>query len=135
MQRVSGVTSLLAVLDRSEIVYIERTNSSVPVRIAAQIGRRCPIHCTSMGKALLAFQPDADKKKVLGQLRLERFTLNTIVARRQLARELEQVHKRGYAVADEEYDLGIRAVAVPIFDTQSRPAAAICVSAPAYRTP
>jgi len=138
MQRVSevtGETCLLSVLDGREIVYIERTNSSVPVQITAQIGRRSPMHCTSMGKALLAFQPDAEKKEILGQLRLERFTPSTIVTRRQLVRELEQVRQRGYAVADEEYDLGIRAVGVPVFDTHGRPAAAICVSAPAYRTP
>ena len=132
---VTGETCLLAVLDGVDIVYIERANSPMPVQIAAKTGRRGPIHCTSMGKALLAFQPEDVRKEILRLIRLERFTPNTIISRKKLLVELEQVRKRGYAVADEEYDVGIRAVGVPVLDSNGHPAAAICVSAPAYRTP
>jgi len=88
-----------------------------------------------MGKVLLAFQPDETRDRLVLKMRLQRFTANTITTRRELRRELERVRQTGFAIADEEYDVGIRAVAVPILDSRGRPAAAICVSTPAFRTP
>jgi DNA-binding IclR family transcriptional regulator len=138
MQRVSaasGETCLLAVLDGIEIVYVQRVDSPQRVQIAARIGRRGPVYCTSMGKCLLAFQSEATREELLRNLRFERFSPNTIVRRDALRRELERVRARGYAIADEEYDAGIRAVGVPVLDARERPVAALCVSAPAFRTP
>src|SRR5581483_10187843 len=97
-------------------------------------GRRTPAHASATGKALLAFQPAAVIEQVL-RAPLQRYTARTITDAALLRAELEQVRRRGYAVAHEELQAGLTAVAAPIREADGRVQAVLSLSAPTYRTP
>jgi IclR family acetate operon transcriptional repressor len=131
--QVTGETSLISVLDGEEMVYVERFDSPHPIQVRGSIGRRDPLYCTAMGKSLLAFQSDESREAIISRLHLKRLTPHTITDRDELRRELDRTRERGYSLADEEHEPGIRTVAVPVLDSRGRAVAAICVTAPAFR--
>lgn len=136
MRRLVGATgepSLMSVLSKDEMVYLERIESWRRVQIRGSVGERGPLYCTSMGKALLAFLPDDDREKIIEHIRLEKLAPNTIMDLTELRTELDLTRERGYAIADEEHEEGIRAVGVPVMNSRPWPVAAICVAAPAFR--
>lgn len=102
------------------------------VRIAGTVGDRLPPHAAAGAKAILAFSPRQVVEECLGK-RLPRYTPRTITDRRELMEELLRVRKRGFAVDFEEIDLGINAVAAPVFNHQERPVAAVVVAGPSPR--
>lgn len=136
MQRLvekTGETSLITVLDEGEMVYVERVNSPHPIQVRGFTGRRDPLYCTAMGKSLLAFQPEEEREAIVQRLQLKRLTPHTITNRDELRRELERTRERGYSLADEEHEPGIRTVAVPVLNERRRVIAALCITAPAFR--
>ena len=112
----TGETVNLTILSRSEILYVERIMSDYLVNVNVNIGDRLPVHCASMGKAILAYLPEDRLDTILSSISFEKKTNNTIVSRSELLRELEQIRSKGYAVNDEELEKGLRAVAAPIFN-------------------
>lgn len=137
MQRVTAHTreaTLMSVLDRQQQVYVHCVEGPQQVQITGEPGRRGPVHCTSMGKCLLAFQPDEARRRLLGAVELSRLAPSTIVDRAEFVAEIEQVRERGYAVADEEHEPGIRAVGVPVCGPDGIAIAALSAAAPAYRS-
>ena len=100
--------------------------------MSSGLGSRAPAHCTSVGKALLAYQPPEIVKQVL-DLGLKRYTANTISDPQKLMDELAQIRTRGYAIDDEEIEAGLRCVAAPIRDHSGQVVAAISVAAPVQR--
>ena len=112
----TGETVNLTILSRSEILYVERIMSDYLVNVNVNIGDRLPVHCASMGKAILAYLPEDRLDTILSSISFEKKTNNTIVSRSALLRELEQIRSKGYAVNDEELEKGLRAVAAPIFN-------------------
>lgn len=136
MQRlvqITGETSLISVLDGSEMVYVERIDSPHPIQVRGSTGRKDPIYCTAMGKSLLAFRPAEERETIIRQLQLKPLTPHTITDREALRRELDRTRERGYSLADEEHEPGIRTVAVPVIGSRGRAIAALCVTAPAFR--
>ncbi|MBX6342876.1 MAG: IclR family transcriptional regulator [Thermomicrobiaceae bacterium] len=131
--RQANETTYLALLDGTEVLYVDRVESSQPVRLHSVVGTRNPLHCTSLGKAILAFLPEAERRALVDALPLPRRTANTITDRELLWTHLDLVRARGYAVDDIENEEGVRCVGAPIFDHQGRPFAAISVAGPAYR--
>lgn len=129
----SNETSYLGVLDRSSVLYISAVNSPQPVRPAARVGARNPLHCTGIGKAILAFRTPTERAELLGDGELERRTANTITDRAALAVELDAIAARGFSIDEIENEEGVRCVAAPVRDHLGRVIAAISVSAPAYR--
>ncbi len=128
----TGETVQLAVLDHLSVLYIRILESRQAVRMSSTPGSRAPAHCTSVGKALLAYQPPEAVKQVVDS-GLKRYTANTIVEPDTLLQELALVRSRGYAIDDEESEMGLRCVAAPIRNHAGQVAAAICVSAPVQR--
>lgn len=133
LSRTVNETVHLAVLDRNEVVYIEKVESNQAVRMHSTIGSRNPVHCTALGKAILAYLPPEPQAALLEKASLSRRTLRTITDRAELQAHLEQVRAQGFAVDDMENEDGIRCVGAPIFDHQGRVIAALSVSGPAYR--
>jgi IclR family transcriptional regulator, pca regulon regulatory protein len=136
LERVSrhfDESTSMAVLDGTEVVYVARAASNRRLTTHIHVGSRLPAFCTSLGKVLLAFLPDADKKCRLKSITYKRFTPNTITDPRKLRRVLEQVRRQGYALNDQELDLGLRSCSVPVIDKQGKPLAAINVSASSAR--
>ncbi len=128
----TGETVQLAVLDHLSVLYIRILESRQAVRMSSTPGSRAPAHCTSVGKALLAHQPPEVVKQVVDN-GLKRYTANTIVDPEALVQELGAIRSRGYAIDDEESEVGLRCVAAPIRNHTGRVAAAISVSAPVQR--
>ncbi len=128
----SGETVQLAILDHSTVLYIRIRESRQAVRMSSGLGSRAPAHCTGVGKALLAFQPPEVVQQVIDN-GLKRHTENTITDPENLRAELATIRARGYAIDDEEIEIGLRCVAAPIRDHSARVVAAISVAAPVQR--
>src|SRR5258706_4700629 len=128
----TGETVQLAVLDHLSVLYIRIRESRQAVRMSSSPGSRAPAHCTSVGKVLLAHQPPEIVKQVVDN-GLTRYTENTITSPERLFDELASIRTRGYAIDDEEIEVGLRSVAAPIRDHTGQVTAAISVAAPVQR--
>jgi DNA-binding IclR family transcriptional regulator len=125
-------TANLVILDDAAAVYIETVPSPQVVRLFTAIGNRVPLHATGAGKCLLAALPAAKRDALVDRLELRPYTPHTIVDAAALRRALDEARERGFTMDDEEYDDGVRCVAVPV-GGMSDAIAAISVSAPANR--
>ena len=126
----------LAVLDEGEILYLLRAATSVRIMsIDLRVGSRLPAYCTSMGRALLAHLPPAELRAVLARTRLVAHTEKTVTTRERLLAALEAVRRSGFALVDQELELGLRSIAVPVRDPAGRVIAALNVGTQAARVP
>jgi DNA-binding IclR family transcriptional regulator len=132
LAEMTGETVQLAVFDHLSVLYIRILESRQAVRMSTIAGSRAPAHCTSVGKVLLAHQPPELVKQVIEQ-GLKRFTTNTITDPAVLGEELTAIRAKGYAIDDEEIEVGLRCVAAPIRNHTGRVIAAISVAAPVQR--
>ncbi len=105
----------LAVLDGMETVLVQRVKGTQLVAVEFQVGDRSQLHCTSIGKALLAYQPEGDIDAVI-EAGLPARTEHTITEPEALRRELREIRARGYAVDDHEFYESMRCIAVPVFE-------------------
>ena len=112
----TGLTCHLAILDGPEAVYIEKVEPQGFIRMDTWVGRRMRVHATSVGKALAAHVPPEQLEQILAERALERRTPKTITSVARLHKELEKVRTLGYAVDDEENNLGARCVGAPVFN-------------------
>lgn len=126
-------TAHLCILEQSRVIYIDKIEPTRSVRMITRIGSSNPVHCTSVGKAMLAFLPEERINDIIRKTRFERFTHRTIASADALRAEIEKTRRRGYAVDDEELEEGLRCIAVPLLDAQRMPVAAISVSGPSFR--
>lgn len=131
LKRLTDRTSLtanLAILDHTDVVYIEKAEAPSFIKMDTYLGRRLPAHATSVGKAILAFLPQEELDAALKGRILERFTPKTITKHQKLLRELEIIRRQGYAVDDEESSPHVRCVGAPVFGNSARVEAAVSVS-------
>jgi IclR family pca regulon transcriptional regulator len=122
----------VAVLDGDEIVYIARAAARRILSIGLTVGSRLPAACTSMGRVLIAAD-DQVRARFVRRVKLRRYTDRTITDARALAAELDTVRAQGYAIVDQELELGLRACAVPIVRPDGGVVAAINVGLHAGR--
>ena len=113
-------------------LYKEEPVQSV-IRMASRIGLRNPMYCTGVGKAILAFLPEEEQKLIAQTTRYQAFTDHTLCTPEALLEDLERTRRRGYAIDDQEHELGIRCVAAPIKNDLGNAYAAISLSAPTTR--
>lgn len=117
-----------------EVVYLYKEEASNSlVRMSSCVGLHNPMYCTGVGKSILAFLPEQEFAEIWSRTKLIPFTNNTIVDIAQMHTELANIRKNGYAIDNEEHELGIRCVAVPIRDFSGAPIGAISISAPCAR--
>lgn len=126
-------TAHLCILEQARVIYIDKIEPARSVRMITRIGASNSVHCTSVGKAMLAFLPEEKIAEVIRRTRFERHTTRTITNADALRAEIEKTRRRGYAVDDEELEEGLRCIAVPLLDAQRYPVAAISVSGPSFR--
>jgi IclR family transcriptional regulator, KDG regulon repressor len=122
----------LAVLDRSDVVYVHILESSQRIKLAAAIGQRLPAFATASGQAMLAFLPEADVRHLLGET-LPRFTAHTPISPETFIAALAGVRAAGFSISEREYEDEINAVAAPVFGRDGQPLASLAVAGPAYR--
>ena len=125
-------TCFLGALDAGKVLYVAVADSPQAVRPAARVGFRNPVHCTGIGKSLLAHLPHDAITALLTQP-LERRTPNTITDLAALWDELSLTRARGYAVDNVENEDGVRCIAAPVRDHTGAVIAGLSISAPAYR--
>jgi DNA-binding IclR family transcriptional regulator len=129
----TGETAHVAILRGAEMVSIANVESPLMVRTPTTVGRRTPLHCTSVGKSVLAFLFEREREALLTNLPLERFTPKTLVTRAALNAELIRVRQRGYATDDEEIETGMRCVGAPVHDGTGGVVGAISIAGPVFR--
>jgi DNA-binding IclR family transcriptional regulator len=128
-----GETCNLGILDGHEVLYLDRVECDWPLRVRLEAGSHVPVHCTAIGKLLLAHMADAARERLLKALPLTRHTANTLTEPRALARSFAEIREMGYSVNNEEFALGLIALAVPVRDRQGEVVAGLAVHAPAAR--
>jgi DNA-binding IclR family transcriptional regulator len=125
---VTNETTHLAILEGKEFVYIDKVDNTQAMRMRSRVGQRGQLHCTAAGKSILAFLPDSEREKLIRGMKLTPFTKSTITALSEFRNQLDEVRYLGYAVDDEENEVGIRCVGSPIFDHAGRVAGALSIS-------
>ena len=133
LREQTGESTQVGVLDGSEVVYVDRAESSQSLRLFTETGRRVPVHCTSSGKVLLAHLPEEHLQHLLPDLPLPALTPYTITDPARLQLELAKVRRRGWGEAVNERELGVASVAAPIRDATGAVVAAIGIGAPTVR--
>lgn len=123
----------LGVLFEGEVMFMAKKEAPRAIRYITHVGTRAYLHCTALGKVLLASLSLNEREKVIGNKSLPRLTKNTIVNKKELEKELGKIRKLGYAVDCEEYENEIRCLAAPITDHNRKVIAAISISGPSYR--
>jgi DNA-binding IclR family transcriptional regulator len=129
----TGETVNMAVLDGSEILYLSVFESQHTFRMVSEVGRRRPLYCTALGKAILAYLPPEQQRKIISATHFERFTAHTLCSAEALNKDLHKVHRRGYALDDEETVIGARCIATPILNGDHKVIGGISVSGPIVR--
>jgi DNA-binding IclR family transcriptional regulator len=124
----TGLTVHMAILEHSEAILVAREDTQRGSRLASWIGKRMDMHCTGIGKAILAYLPSAEVDAIIRKHGLARHNENTISTRRRLNEEIERIVRVGYAIDNEEDELGVRCIGVPIFGPAGRPLAAISLA-------
>jgi DNA-binding IclR family transcriptional regulator len=128
-----GETISLAIRDASEVVYIEVVHGQSEIGVQSSVGVRQPMHCSALGKVLLAWLTPEEREASVYAHPMVRLTSRTITSKRELESHLEVVRKLGYAMDNEERAEGVSCVAAPIRDRTGRVTAAISVSGASFR--
>ena len=129
-------TTHVAVLHQWNVVYVDRVPSPQPVGfMQSRAGAILPAHCTALGKTLLAHLPEADVAAWADTAHFEALTPYTHTSATPLLAELRQIRERGYAVDEQEHEIGVRCIAAPIRNHRGAVVAAISVAGPEYRMP
>lgn len=124
----------VSVLDGGEVVYVCRVATSRIMTVSISVGNRLPAYCTSMGRALLASMPLEEQRRHLAQTPLVGYTKYTLTDESKILAELSKVVKRGWAMNDQELEVGLRSVAAPIWNSTHRTVAAMNISTHVGRT-
>ncbi len=126
-------TANLGIADGAEVVFLSQVETQQPIRAFFRLGARGPIHASGIGKALLAFGPEARLARLLRAGPLGAFTPRTLVEPAALRADLAAARERGWAIDDEERTEGMRCIAAPIFNEHREAVAGVSVSGPTLR--
>jgi DNA-binding IclR family transcriptional regulator len=126
-------TAHLCILEKTHMVYIDKQEPERTIRMISRVGASSPIHCTAVGKAILATMSRPRVEEMLQAVQLERFTRRTMTSREALLKELDRTSRRGYAVDDEEREEGVRCAGMAILDGRGEAVAAVSISGPSFR--
>lgn len=123
----------LVLHDDGEVVYIDKRESSHVVSMRSKVGRRAPMHCTAVGKALLSTMPEEEVMRILETKGMPGFTPNTLINPAKLLENLDEIRNTQISVEFEENEIGIICLGTPVYDFSGRAIGAISVSGPAAR--
>jgi IclR family pca regulon transcriptional regulator len=130
-----GASCSLSILHGDEVIYIARSTRKRMGSLHRDVGAHLPAHCTSMGRVLLAALPEAECEAFLARVTLQSFTPYTVTDKTELRAILEKIRRTGYSLVDQELEIDLQSVAVPIHNASGRVIAAMNVSAQASLTP
>jgi DNA-binding IclR family transcriptional regulator len=133
IQRETGETTNLVVLEGREVVYVDKVDGTRSVRLFLEVGRAIPAHTSGAGKAILAWRAPEDIAALLAGAPLARSTRHTITTLDGLHEEFARIRRRGFATDNEEHEEGVACVGTPVFDHRGISIAALSVSGPTPR--
>ncbi len=128
IMRELDLTTHLGILDGCDVVYVEKMDVYPGTRLYTQVGYRSPAYCSSMGKCLLSCLSGDELDEVLYLCDFKKYTPNTITDVREFRRHLKTVRRQGWAMDNEEYQIGHRCIGAPVFDYRGSAIAAISAS-------
>ncbi len=128
-----GETVYLSVLQQTSIVYLDKFEPRSKLSLSSKTGTSRPVYCTSMGKAMLAFQPPDVAEQIISKIHFVPYTPKTLHTKEALRHTLEKVRRRGYAIDDQEGEMGLRCVGAPVLNDKSVAIAAVGISGYASR--
>ena len=120
----------LAVLSDVEIVYLDKVDSPRALGVISKLGQRGPLHCTSLGKTLLAFQPEDEQARIVQKIKMTLFTSRTITSKQELIEKLKIIKKQGYALDRREIEEDVECIGAPILNHLGNAIAALSISGP-----
>jgi IclR family transcriptional regulator, KDG regulon repressor len=123
----------LGLREGNQIVFVDKILSTHLFRADLSVGTRHPLHCTALGKAVLAFRPKAEQDAICKDRKLKASSEKSIISGPALRQELAAIRDRGFAIDDEEYYLGLRAVAAPLVDHTGYALYAVSIAGPSQR--
>lgn len=123
----------LGIEDNGEVVYIDKVDSERAIRMYSRIGKRAPLYCTGVGKAILSFIPSDKKDNILENTEFNRYTNNTIIDLTALAKEIKKIKAQGYSLDLEEHEEGVNCAAAPIYNFEGKVLGAISIAGPSSR--
>ena len=127
LMKTTRLTTHMAILENREAVLVSKIEP-VGVRVASWVGKQMDVHCTALGKALVAFLPDEELDAIIQEHGLPRHNENTICSRTKIREELSRVARYGYATDDEEDEIGFRCVGAPVLDYNGNVVASISIA-------
>lgn len=130
MSEELGESSSVSILDGGEVVYVARAAQRRVMSIALMPGSRLPAYCTSMGRVLLAALPEAEARARLAAMDLAPRTPMTLTDPEEIMGRIAAIRSEGYAVIDQEVEMGLRSIAVPLVDAHGRTIAALNIGLP-----
>ncbi len=133
LSRTLNESCSLAVLEDNEVLYISRSQTSRVLSVALNAGSRLPAYCTSLGRVLLAGLPDALLDQYLSKAKLVAYTDRTVVNEGRLREIIAETRQRGFAIVEEELEIGLRSIAVPVRGASGATVAALNIGAQATR--
>lgn len=131
--RECGETAHMGILREGEVVSITNVESSRTLQVPSTVGQRSPVHCSSIGKCILAHLTEAEVDGIVATRGLRRYTAKTITGAGRLKAELRGVRETGYAVDDEEFEEGLRCIGAPVRDSSGDTIAALSIAGPTAR--
>ena len=129
----TGEAASVAVLDDTEVVFLARSDSRRLVSVRVGVGTRLPVYCTSTGRVLLSACNDSEGERLLSRIEPIPFTPKTKTTKAAILDSVREARAAGYALSDEEYEVGLRSVAVPVRAAQGQVVAALTVSVQSAR--
>ena len=130
----TGETVHLAQLDQGQVLYVDKRNAARPVEMFSQAGKVGPAYCTGVGKAMLAYLPEAELEAALARQSFHRFTATTLTTPQALRDALQAIRAQGYALDREEHEAGIICIAAPVLSRAGRVLGALSVTSTTGRT-
>jgi IclR family transcriptional regulator, acetate operon repressor len=125
----TGHTVHLAVRNGDRAIYVDKAEADRPFHMVSRVGMSIPLHCTSIGKAILAVLPQTETLSLLSSAGLERRTTHTLTSAEDVLADLERIRERGYSIDDEENEIGVRCVGAAIYNSLGDVIGAISISA------
>jgi IclR family transcriptional regulator, KDG regulon repressor len=126
-------TTYVAILKECHIVYLDVVETDLTVRVVPRVGARLPAYCTAAGKVQMAYMTDEELENYLPTKEMKRYTPKTVIDREELKKHLKVIAEQGYAIDDEEMDVGVKCVGAPIRDYTRRIIGAVSISGPSMR--
>jgi DNA-binding IclR family transcriptional regulator len=133
LMQATGETVHLVIFRDNQVLVVDKIDSYHAIRLVSNVGFRSPLHATSAGKLMLAHQPKARIDYILNDYTFTPFTERTIATAGDLRQHFAQIRQQGYALDDEEFELGLRCIAAPIRDSTYEVFAGISISGPTQR--